>query len=351
MPKVNTECRILVRIVEPMDLGKWQEFVDARPEATSYHHAGWFHVLRDCPSVTPLFLLAQDEESRIQGVCPMYFAQNFMTGRYLTTLEHGPLVESEEIHQLLLDFALKLRDEFNCKYLLVRSGPPLQGVLADREIPHGGTVLSLLPGSRSIWRALSSNMRRKINKAQKNGFRVEENPECLKEFYSVYARTLRDLGTPVVGLDFFYSLRQNLGEKFRLFVIWRKAQLVGGMICLESPSGFTNLYTAVKRHLLTLYPTYLLYWFAMDSASRALAPSFDFGRSILNGGVHRFKMLWGSKSVPLNYRYYFHNSAEAGNAQLHVPSQKSLRQRLWSLLPLGIANRLGPWIRHGWPFS
>jgi hypothetical protein len=69
---------------------------------------------------------------------------------------------------------------------------------------------------------------------------------------------------------------------------------------------------------------------------------FDFGRCTPGGGTHRFKLQWGGKDVPLPWAQW----SPRGMAATPSPDRPLFRlaTAVWSRLPLGVANRLGPFL-------
>ena len=74
-------------------------------------------------------------------------------------------------------------------------------------------VTMLLPLERGMWERLDRKVRNQIRKAQKSDLTVERGGvELLAEFYAVFARNMRDLGTPVYSPRLFEEV---LARSFR----------------------------------------------------------------------------------------------------------------------------------------
>ena len=70
---------------------------------------------------------------------------------------------------------------------------------------------------------------------------------------------------------------------------------------------------------------------------------FDFGRSKRGTGSFAFKKNWGFEPQPLHYQFRFVRGR--GIPQNNPSNPKySAFIRAWRCLPIGVANRLGPWI-------
>ena len=63
------------------------------------------------------------------------------------------------------------------------------------------------------WMGLSSNLRRKVNKAQENGINViSGNEELLDDFYSVYSKNIARLGSLAYSKRYFAELIEFFKE-------------------------------------------------------------------------------------------------------------------------------------------
>jgi hypothetical protein len=238
------------------------------------------------------------------------------------------------------------------QYFLVR-GENLSFVPFDRQIKNVRTVIELDDGEESLWSTISSNTRRKIRKARRNGFSVEEHSVRLKDYYPIYARRLNELGTPPMGPGLFRGMEKYLKPHLRFYSVLKDNKMVGGMIAIASGKTITSLYVAVESHLFRLYPTYLLYWFAIQKSYQNGFSLFDLGRSIPGSGNHRFKQQWGGIDHYIGY-FYFRTDASNKSSRLDgmaLHRETSLKQRIWTKLPNFFANLIGPYFRRQLPFG
>ena len=91
-----------------------------------------------------------------------------------------------------------------------------------------------------------------------------------------------------------------------------------------------------------------LYWDCMSYAIARGSRVFDFGRSTVDSGTHRFKLQWGGQTRPLHWVYPLEQAELASGSP--GGSFREQAQQIWSKLPLGLANRLGPLISPGLPW-
>ncbi len=332
--------------VTPSGLNRWQAFVDATPEGSGpYHHAGWYTVFSESSAVKPYYLQSVDRDGGIVGVLPMYLSTSIFTGRHLATVEGGALASCRKVAATLYEEALKIRKREKAKFLMVREDPRIE-IVPNQRVQTVRTVVKLDRPLDAYWASLNKYTRRKVRKAKKNGFTVVTSTtlEALRQFFAVYARRMREHGTPVMGWRMMRSIFENLGEQTRLYLVLHQEQIVGGVLLINNTTRWNPIYLAINRELQPLYPTYLLYQAIFEDAyAQGNVSVIDLGRSIPNSGNHQFKQLWRGEDIHLHNDYYLAAHAKPGLFVEKLRSGKqTIYQRLWKRLPLALTNRLGP---------
>jgi FemAB-related protein (PEP-CTERM system-associated) len=331
-------------------LSKWRSFVENTPGSSPFHHAGWFYVLSECFAVEPYYLMAIDGLGKPAGVLPMYVSRSVFTGKHLSTMEGGALVNEESTAALLYNKAAVLRDRLRLNYLLVRGGPNT-GQPVSQRLETVRTVIQVDHQPDELWLKLNKKTRWAVRQAEKNGLRVERDDEAVDLFYYIYAARMRELGTPVMGPCLMRGLRRYLADCFRLFVIRRKKEIIGGMLCLDFSALRISLYAATLSDFLSAHANYLLYWRVIEDSCLTSPRWFDLGRSAPQGGTHAFKRKWRGTDCEVPYSFLV-----APGRKFSIPSSDerlgmSLRQKVWTHFPLTLANLLGPLLRRQLPFG
>src|SRR2546427_7145200 len=159
-------------------------------------------------------------------------------------------------------------------------------------------------------------------------------------FYEVFARNMKDLGTPVLP----YRLFERVARVFPGLVVfgvayWRGHPLAGGCGFVWRDEFELTWVSSLREHDSKM-PNMLLYWSFMEQMIARGVRVFNFGRCTPGGGTHHFKRQWGAADVPLRWHQY----APGGVAATPSPHDPAFSwgPRLWRRLPLPIANRLGP---------
>jgi len=206
--------------------------------------------------------------------------------------------------------------------------------------------LALAPEAEAQWSVLDRKVRNQIRKAEKSGLSVEEGgPSLVSEFYDVFARNMRDLGTPVYARRFFEEIVSSLPDAARVFVVRLERRAVAASVTL-SDHGITEVpWASSLREMNDKAPNMLLYWSMLRAAIDRGSRRFDFGRSSPGAGTYRFKEQWGARALPLVWEYV---GLEGALPDLSPANPKyRLAIATWQRLPLPIANTLGPHlVRH-----
>ncbi len=184
----------------------------------------------------------------------------------------------------------------------------------------------------------SSNLRRKIRRGQHNGFIVEKGGiGLIHEFWQVYARHLDHLGSVALPRRFFEALLQKSAPgTCHIFILRHNGRVVGGAFNLVHQGFYENGWFATLHSVQGLYASYVMHHAMISHAISLRCHTYSFGRSTTGGGVHRFKMQWGTTEVPLLWS--------------HFPAQKiNLRRhkwlhKLWKFLPWFLRRRLGGYL-------
>jgi hypothetical protein len=125
-------------------------------------------------------------------------------GRTLTSLPFvnfgGVLTDADDVAQALMDEAARLAASRRCKHVELRH--------LGRRFPQlpckQHKVTMRLPLEAGMWDRIDRKARNQVRKAEKSDLTVVRgHQELLPEFYQVFARNMRDLGTPVYASRFF----------------------------------------------------------------------------------------------------------------------------------------------------
>lgn len=332
------------------DEKRWDDFARDSPSSTFYHQIGWRNVIERTYGHKPYYLFAQ-ENKQIVGILPLFFISNYIFGKRLVSLPFAPYggvcSGNANVIKGLLTQANKLMMDLNTKYVELRC---FSDDIATDALPKNDqyitSILKLSCDPDNIWRLMNQKRRNTVRKAYKYGLTTEtgEEYEGIEEFYSLYARNMRELGTPVHSAKFFSELKVEFPHSIRATFVRYEGKIIAGIFLLLSNNTITSGWGASLRDYLYYAPNDLLYWEAIKYGCEQGFEHFDFGRSLAGSGSAKFKKEWGSVEVKLKYCYLLNNTDKIPHLNPSIPKYARL-SKIWRRLPLMITNRLGPIIR------
>jgi FemAB-related protein (PEP-CTERM system-associated) len=210
--------------------------------------------------------------------------------------------------------------------------------------PLGSKVSVMLPLAgepEAMWKRLDAKVRNQVRKATSSGLTPAWcGIEGLDDFYTVFARNMRDLGSPVHARRFFATILEEFSGAARLLLVRDGRRTVAGGVVMVFRDTVLVPWASSLREWRSRCPSNLLYWEVIRSACDKGLRWLDFGRSSPGGGTYRFKMQWGGQERRLHW--------EASDRPSIVDSDNPRYQwmiRAWTRLPVPLATALGPVLR------
>jgi serine/alanine adding enzyme len=319
----------------------WDRFV-ARSEGSSFCHlAGWREIMRDVLGAEGLYWVAT-ADGEIDGVLPLVRVRSRLFGHYLVSLPFlnygGPLGSTAAKQRLTQDAVSEaLRSRADLLELRTRDARDLQLPVSSRKI----TVILDLPETRDeLWKGFTSKLRNQIRRPSKEGFVVRFGLDQREAFYDVFARTMRDLGTPVLPGAFFDRIAAVFPQQAVFGVVYNGAQPIAAGCGFVWKGEYEMTWGGARRETRGIGSNMLLYCSFMEQMIDRGVHAFNFGRCTPGSGTHAFKRQWGSHDVPLPW-CQFARQGHLATPSPHDPAF-SWGPRLWRRLPLAVANLLGP---------
>lgn len=322
--------------------GAWDAFV-ARSDASSFCHlAGWRDILSDVLGAECLYWVATGNGGEWEGVLPLVRVKSRLFGHYLVSLPFlnygGPLGSSAARQRLAHEAVSEAqRSRADLLELRTREDDDLQLAVSARKI----TVVLELPATvDELWKVFTSKLRNQIRRPKKEGMVTRFGLDQREAFYEVFARNMRDLGTPVLPATLFERIAATFPAQVVFGVVYQGEQPVAAGCGFVWGGEFEMTWAGARRESRSIGSNMLLYCAFMEEMIARGVRAFNFGRCTPGGGTHVFKRQWGGHDVPLPWRQF------ARNGHVATPSPHdsafSWGPRLWRRLPLPIANLLGP---------
>ena len=262
------------------------------------------------------------------GVLPLVEIRSLLFGRSLTSLPFvnfgGVLADSDEVARALLVRASDLARERKCKHVELRhiarrfdDLPCKQHKVTMRLRLESAAAPDAKAGKGEdspLWSKIDRKARNQVRKAQKSNLTVVRGGvELVDEFYAVFARNMRDLGTPVYAKRLFADVLTTFPGRAHLIVVRLAEKPVAAGLTYRTRGMVEIPWASSIRDYNALCPNHLLYWHALETAAAEGAEVFDFGRSTPGEGTFKFKEQWGAEPVPLHWEYWLASGGAAGS--------------------------------------
>ena len=326
---------------------RWDRFVLDHECGTGYHLYSWRNVISEVFGHDTIYLMGKNESGEIVCVAPLVILSSLLFGRFLISIPFlnygGILAINQETRASLEAYLEEIATFEEVEHVELRQ----QEVVATSWVRSERKVsmrLSLPSAYDDLQKQFPSKLRSQVRRAQKEGMTARVGgSECLDEFYTVFSRCMRDLGTPVYAKGFFAKILEVFPKEARICIVSHGQTPVAAGFLYGFRSSLEIPWAASDKRFNKLAPNMLLYGTVLEFACQQGFQIFDFGRSSPDSGTYRFKEQWGAQPHQL-YWYYWMKDGHAV-PQLNPQNPKyALAIRLWQQLPVVVANVLGPHI-------
>ncbi len=219
----NRASSVEVSVAGKVEGSAWDAYVSSREDASGYHQWCWrglfervfghetiYLVARRASVAADLVLpasVAPASGPAIVGILPLVSFNSLLFGKFLVSLPFvnygGVLADDEAAARALVDAARREADRRGATSVELRH---TRRMFADLHVKQHKVAMTLaLPAdAEAAWKGFDNKVRNQIRKAEKSGFEtVVGGAELAGDFYAVFARNMRDLGTPVYSRRLF----------------------------------------------------------------------------------------------------------------------------------------------------
>jgi len=336
----------------------WDELVQSkRLSPTIAHNPRFFSFYSEFLSLSPFYFLVKEKETPV-GLFPVVRAGNqYISMPHLSYggifwLAKRILNAAAEEESIIQNIVAKVeKDKPDPGFYSVEISDfknenlPVGKIEIRNEISFFETksstktrhFLFLKKSGEEQLETFSSNLRRKISKAEKNEIVVNKGKEeLLDDFLKVYHKNMHKLGSPAFGKSFFQALLQIPGINAGIFIAYYHKKPVGAAFCLSYFGFVENTWFSTLSDHNNLYPSYLLHWNMIEDAINQGRKIYSFGRSTSESGVHEFKKQWLAEERPVYFSKSIQNT-------INLKDQKWLT-KIWKVLPAAVVNNVGPFV-------
>jgi FemAB-related protein (PEP-CTERM system-associated) len=365
---------------------QWDNYVKTAHDSSLFHLTAWKNAVEMAFRHKSHYIMAVREDS-ICGILPLFEVKSRLFGHALISVPFGVYggisAHDSEAFYALKESAETLADLISVDYLELRNNGKAFGRLSQLRqsnepnrqnrlnSPNGQNSLNGQNGhnrpnglndskwmskdlyvtfQRKIYDSVDENFtaiprkqRRMIRQGNKFGLYSEIGRfEYLDPFYSIYAKNVRDLGSPVFPSSFFRSLMELFENSFILSV-FLDGKMVAGVLTFVFKDTLMPYYGGGLRKYFKYALNDFMYWELMKYGCENKFKTFDFGRSKKNAGSYHFKRHWD-----LKYDCYLVNGNKMPDVSPVNPKYKFFIN-VWKRLPVAVTNRLGPKLARGIP--
>jgi FemAB-related protein (PEP-CTERM system-associated) len=334
-----------------VDPEAWDRFVIAHPDASFYHLSAWRNVFERAFHHRTEYLAAM-RDGEIAGVLPLVIFDSWLLGSYAVSLPFvnygGVLSMDADVSRALRDHATALAAAARWTHIELRHRDQMFDGLPVKQ--HKVSMVLTLPRTaQAAWDGLDRKVRNQIRKAQKSGLIASlGGDELLDDFYDVFARNMRDLGTPVYPKRFFAETMARFPDRARIGVVRDGTRPVAAAFITTFRDGVEVPSAGSLREYRSRCPNYLLYWTVIEDAINAGRSVFDFGRSTPGEGTFLFKQQWGARPGPLSWEYQMLSRRQLPDRS---PANSTFAPAIavWKRLPVGLTRVMGPHLVRSFP--
>lgn len=336
------------------DRDQWRDYVDARSEATLFHDLRWLDAVEEAYHCRNYRLVARRGLS-IVGVLPLTLVAAPLLGRSLISVAYGVgggiVADDAEAARALGEQALLLGRALRVNYVELRGGAAPGGQFALKSGRHVSFEKALPPAAGEILERLPRKRRAEVRKslpAEHGGGNSERITGDVAAFYSVYAASVRNLGTPVMPKRFLEALLARFGDEAEIALIENDGAVVAGLFSFWRKDRVMPYYVGAGAGAREARAFDFLYYSLMRRAVDRGVRIFDFGRSKINSTHAETKAHWGFDAAPVVSHVALIRAKSLPDLSPKNPKFERLVS-VWRKLPLPVANFLGPIVARNFP--
>ena len=335
-----------IRLATPGDDAAIAAYVAAHPLATAFHRTEWGRAVAQGCGQTAHILIAE-RDGPLVGVLPLTELHSPLFGRAMASsgfaVGGGILCDTPDTGEALASAAWMLAERHSCPSLELRGGYLPHGWARD-ETTYLGFVRPIATDDETELLAIPRKQRAEVRRAM--GFELTTDVGDRDAHYRIYATSVRNLGTPVFPRALFDGVLNAFGEDADVLTVRKDGVPLASVLSLYHRGTVMPYWGGGTADARTWRANDMMYFALMRHARERGCAHFDFGRSKTGTGAAAFKRNWGFEGEPLTYA----SRTAAGKAKRSInplDPKYSLQVRIWSKLPLAIANRIGPVIARG----
>ena len=329
------------------DEPSWDRYVNGQPHATGYHLAAWRQVISRSFGHPCFYFMAIDEQGEVKGVLPLVYLSSRLFGKFLVSLPYlnygGVLADDQDARDALVAAAVAQAQKLKVSHVELRHETSF-GVDWPCKDNKVSMRIPLPQRYEDLMKSFPPKLRSQVRRGEKeNMISRVGGIELLDDFYRVFSKNMRDLGTPVYGKQWFREILAAFPKDAKICVVSLQEKPLAAGLVYGFRSTLEIPWASSDRSYAKLAPNMMLYGSVLRYACEHGYRCFDFGRSSKDSGTYRFKEQWGAKPTQLYWYYWLQDNGPL--PELNPQNTKyQLAIQVWQRLPVPLTEILGPMI-------
>ncbi|HLI67245.1 MAG TPA: FemAB family XrtA/PEP-CTERM system-associated protein [Caulobacteraceae bacterium] len=322
---------------------QWDAFVRAHTKATFFHLSAWRHVAQDVFG-HPAHYLSLERDGEVAAVLPLVEIRSRLFGHALISnafcVGGGPLASDDVALAEIVGHAEALGRKLGADYVELRDTALAGPEWLERDDLYAGFEASIATSEEENLKQIPRKQRAVIRKALGQGMTTTIDPTP-DTFFDLYARTMRDHGTPALPRRFFEKLMAAFGDDCEVLTVRAEGRPVSSVLSYFFRDRVLPYYTGSRLEARGLGANDLMYWALMRRAVERNCTIFDFGRSKVGTGPYSFKRNWGFEPRPITHQYRLLKRTTLPDVNPTNPRYTAMI-RAWRALPVPLATAISP---------
>ena len=218
------------------EASRWDQFVSSHPEGTVFHLSNWQRTVASSFGHQQCHLVAEDRDSKeFLGILPLFLVKSLLFGRMLVSTPQaaygGILARSPAVTAAIFDRARFLAQETHVRFLEMRNFrlAQIEPSLVTRDLYVTFRQELFADPERNL-AVIPRKTRAEIREGIRNGLEFNVDAITVNEFYDIYSKSVRHLGTPVFPRKLFEEGLRQFGDECRIFSVhWKGVLVVCGL--------------------------------------------------------------------------------------------------------------------------
>lgn len=342
------------RSIDLQDAGECQRFdafVRGRADGTPFHLTAWGRAIARGLGHRAHYLIAE-RGAAVVGVLPLTHVRSPIFGASLVSqgfaVYGGPLADDAGADRALDDAAWALAGRLGVGSIEYRDQARLRPEWPAKSETYATFKRTLGRTSDENLKAIPRKQRAEVRKSLDFGLetRIGREADDIARHHAVYAESVRNLGTPVFPRALFAAVIEAFGQDADVLTVSKDGRPLASVLSLYHGAEVLPYWGGGVPDARTWRANDHMYWRLMEHARERGLTGFDFGRSKTGTGPYAFKKNWGFEPAALHYEFRLGDRVAMPDLNPNSPKFRAMT-RVWSKLPLWLANRLGPPIARG----